>query len=1084
MNQMKRKMAGAFFGTIMTLAMLIIATSVSGFTAFASNDYVTDHIDAPQNLRFEGSYICWDASQYQYTYGGGVYDYYSNYDTGPNDTVSYTVEVYKVSPNTDPELLKTDNIDNKEATRYDLTDAIEKIQLIDEVGRETGNKLQVRIKAHLTGNEAPSLESGTADITSVPCYVTYMINKDENVYLSGHAFEGWTVAEPEDPTQEGKTFLYWGDAQGNQWDFSRKISADNDFVSHHTLMLDAKWEEIGAHEHDGIVFLPWRSRNSLPNEAGRYYLLNDVDLGGTWNAPQGNTDLCLNGHTVNCSGGREQDPTIKVSGGATLSIFDGTDNKQGKLMMRNGGSAVGVIGGTFILNDAAIDGTDRARTNYGGGVEITGGTFEMRSGKITNCSAGYGGGGVYVEAGGIFRMKGGEISRNRGGSFGGGVYLRGGKIEIIEGTITDNAASENGGGIEFYPVDDDNASISFADESAGEHKINISGNAGGNLYLRNGYKVKINGALSDDSQIGVSLSNPSEYVFTDGLNGNGTIGNFTSDHGGYKIALTEDGEEATFARNPHQITAAAVEHGSLKAYSSGTEITEAIAGEEVRLYPKADTGWSLVRDSFKCTYIDAEGKEITVPVDGYGDFTMPAYDVTVSCEFAEAELEEVRIAALDADGHGMNLDEIEMGQTIQLKLVPYPATADVRSVEWECSDDGSFLTITEDGKIKGEVRDNVDDTKTVTITATATGKNGETATASREVTVKHTHVWENVMGAREATCTAPGNSDSAMICENEFYPCYKADPANVVVTPPLGHDWDAWTSLDGEHHQRVCKRDAEHKDIADHEWDDGVTTTAPTYTAEGVKTYTCRACKATKTEPIPKKTYAPGANPAQKGKDGTPVGTGASEACANKAITSASSDEGPKGTKFAPLRLKSVKQGKNNIVLTWTKNKKAVRYAVYGNYCGKKYKMKRLSKSVKSNSFNVKKISKKLVKGKYYKFIVVALDKNNNVVSTSKVVHVATKGGKVGNHKSVTTKAKKNKVTVKKGKTFKLAGKAVAQSKKLKVKRHRTLKYETSNAKIATVSSKGVIKGKAKGTCYVYAYAQNGVYKKIKVLVK
>ena len=40
-----------------------------------------------------------------------------------------------------------------------------------------------------------------------------------------------------------------------------------------------------------------------------------------------------------------------------------------------------------------------------------------------------------------------------------------------------------------------------------------------------------------------------------------------------------------------------------------------------------------------------------------------------------------------------------------------------------------------------------------------------------------------------------------------------------------------------------------------------------------------------------------------------------------------------------------------------------------------------------------------------------------------------------------------------------------------------------ANTSIATVSSKGVIKGKKKGTCYVYVYAQNGVYKKIKVTV-
>lgn len=78
---------------------------------------------------------------------------------------------------------------------------------------------------------------------------------------------------------------------------------------------------------------------------------------------------------------------------------------------------------------------------------------------------------------------------------------------------------------------------------------------------------------------------------------------------------------------------------------------------------------------------------------------------------------------------------------------------------------------------------------------------------------------------------------------------------------------------------------------------------------------------------------------------------------------------------------------------------------------------------------------------------------------------------------------KKNKVSLKKGKTYKLGAKAIAQSKKLKVKKHRAIAYESSNKKVATVSGKGVIKGVGKGTCYVYAYAQNGVCKKIKVFV-
>ena len=115
---------------------------------------------------------------------------------------------------------------------------------------------------------------------------------------------------------------------------------------------------------------------------------------------------------------------------------------------------------------------------------------------------------------------------------------------------------------------------------------------------------------------------------------------------------------------------------------------------------------------------------------------------------------------------------------------------------------------------------------------------------------------------------------------------------------------------------------------------------------------------------------------------------------------------------------------------------------------------------------------------------IVALDKNNNVLTTSKIVYIATLGGKYTNIKSLTTKAKKDKVTIKKGKTFKLGVKVKKASLKLKTKNYRKTAYETSNKKIATVTSKGVIKAKKKGTCYVYVYTQNGIFKKIKVTVK
>ena len=110
--------------------------------------------------------------------------------------------------------------------------------------------------------------------------------------------------------------------------------------------------------------------------------------------------------------------------------------------------------------------------------------------------------------------------------------------------------------------------------------------------------------------------------------------------------------------------------------------------------------------------------------------------------------------------------------------------------------------------------------------------------------------------------------------------------------------------------------------------------------------------------------------------------------------------------------------------------------------------------------------------------MVVALDSNNNVVSASKVIHVATKGGKnAGNPTKLTVK---KPMSLTKGKKFRLAAKQTGK----KVKKHRAIRYESSDTKIASVSGSGVITARSKGNCYVYAYAQNGLWKKVRVTVR
>ena len=168
----------------------------------------------------------------------------------------------------------------------------------------------------------------------------------------------------------------------------------------------------------------------------------------------------------------------------------------------------------------------------------------------------------------------------------------------------------------------------------------------------------------------------------------------------------------------------------------------------------------------------------------------------------------------------------------------------------------------------------------------------------------------------------------------------------------------------------------------------------------------------------------------------------------------------------------------DSITISWKKVEGAKSYIVYGSKSGKTDKYVKL-KTVTGTSFT----QKKLKKGTYYKYVVVAVG-NGKALATSKTLYIATKGGKVGNYKTITTKASDNKVNIKVGKTFKLQAAAKAESTKLKVKKFRALTYESSNKAVATVSNKGVIKAVGKGTCDVYVYAQNGVLVKIKVKVK
>lgn len=212
----------------------------------------------------------------------------------------------------------------------------------------------------------------------------------------------------------------------------------------------------------------------------------------------------------------------------------------------------------------------------------------------------------------------------------------------------------------------------------------------------------------------------------------------------------------------------------------------------------------------------------------------------------------------------------------------------------------------------------------------------------------------------------------------------------------------------------------------------------------------------------------------------TVLNTGATVTQVDTFVKALKDDKDPKGSSFGFLFARQKKNTKNSITITWKKPKNAAYYVIYGAKCGKKNHYERIA-VVKNTSY----IQNGLDEGTYYKYIVSAFDANDKLLGSSNTVHVTTKNGKYANFKKVTTDAAKDKVTLeKKGKTFKLNAKGVSESKKQKVNVHRKICYQTTNKKVATVDKNGKITAKRKGSCEILVYAQNGVYKKIKVTVK
>lgn len=129
------------------------------------------------------------------------------------------------------------------------------------------------------------------------------------------------------------------------------------------------------HKHGDKELTAWRSADSLPTEAGTYYLTKDMAFASK--NIGADVSICLNGHTITGE--------IVVQNGGKLTLTDCKKGSfDGKITVDNGSTCTLNEGtfhvevtnnGDFVTNDSTLTGKDTAVINNG--------RFEMNGGSIT-----------------------------------------------------------------------------------------------------------------------------------------------------------------------------------------------------------------------------------------------------------------------------------------------------------------------------------------------------------------------------------------------------------------------------------------------------------------------------------------------------------------------------------------------------------------------------------------------------------------------------------------------------------------------------------------------------------------------------
>lgn len=214
---------------------------------------------------------------------------------------------------------------------------------------------------------------------------------------------------------------------------------------------------------------------------------------------------------------------------------------------KGGGIRIDATGTTATINDCTIRSNtveflSNLSVSHGGGLHLDAGTLTMNNCDIQNNRASKYGGGIFIRNGKLYannctinyNMSYDETNRFEG--YGGGVCIYGGKFFLKGATISNNSCSVVDGGGIF---------VNSGTQLSIEGVVNITenwkfiNNTGDGIKTTNVYFVNSDDRITIANNITGTIigvaKNGNTGVFTTGLNGRGTINNFSSDNSVYSI---------------------------------------------------------------------------------------------------------------------------------------------------------------------------------------------------------------------------------------------------------------------------------------------------------------------------------------------------------------------------------------------------------------------------------------------------------------------------------------------------------------------------------------------------------------------